>query len=317
MTTSFPTAGNGNGNTANVTTQGAGTAAANLEITRNGNKIRVGNYEIEITKDSVKVRDLKTGKTFHVWGDPHLHTGDGDRMSFTENNITINLPGGVKLTIVPTEKDANGASWIDRVGIIAGDEGIMIHDVHGSPRFGQIRDAATVDATDDDGLLLHTGAEIDDFFSGDREFVGGDPNARWGEHDLDQLAQRGWLGSDNGNAMSGDKYDRLYAVLAKLEQMKERQLTRLGKLLDDKEEKDTLQAAKSEWVNEGNSAESFPGKARLEELSKANLESELKVAEMELQRTESLLTQTTTLISNLVANDGQTAMRIIGNIRMG
>jgi hypothetical protein len=317
MSASFPTTGNGNGNNANVTTQGTASAAANLEIRRNGNTIRVGDYEIVITKDSMKVRDVKTGKTFEVWGDPHLHTGDGDKMSFTENNITINLPGGVKITVVPTEKDANGAAWIDRIGIIAGDEGMMIHDVHGSPRFGQIRDAATVDSTDDDGLLLRTGAEIDDLFSGDREFVGGDPNARWGEHDLDQLAQRGWLGGDDGNAMTGDKYDRLYAVLAKLEQMKERQLTRLGKLLDDKEQKDTLQAAKSEWISEGNSAESFPGNDRLEKLSEANLESQLKFAEMELQRTESLLTQTTTLISNLVANDGQTAMRIIGNIRMG
>lgn len=320
MSASFPTNGNGNGNNANVTTQGAGTAAGNLEIRRNGNTIRVGDYEIEITKDSMKVRDLKTGKEFEVWGDPHLHTGDGDKMSFTENNMTITLPGGVKITVVPTEKDANGAAWIDRISIIAGDQGIMIDDVHGTPTFGSIEDGQTIDGIDADGLLLSTGAEIDDIYAGGREIVGEDVNAPWNEHNLDRIARIDF-GSSGGEGAStggiGDKYDRLYAILAKLEEMKDRQLTRIGNLLDKKERKDQLTAQLGAWTSLGKDEKDFPNKAELDRLSNANLESQLKREETELQRTESLLTQTTALISNLVANDGQTAMRIIGNIRMG
>lgn len=319
MSTSFPTNGSGNnGNSGNVTTQGS--AAADLEITRNGDTIRVGDYEITITKDSMKVRDVRTGKTFEVWGDPHLHTGDGDKMSFTENNLTITLPGGVKITIVPTEKDANGAAWIDRISIIAGDQGIMIDDVHGMPQFGDIEDGETIDGIDDDGLLVTTGPEIDDMYAGGNEIVGGDSDALWGEHNLDEIAEiagPGFGDSSDSTTGIGDKYDRLYAILAKLEEMKDRQLTRIGNLLDKKERKDQLMAQLSAWTNLGKSEDSFPKKAALDKLSEMNLESQLKMQETELQRTESLITQTTTLLSNLVANDGQTAMRIIGNIRTG
>jgi len=319
MSTSFPTTGNGNsGNNGNVTTQGG--AAADLEIKRNGNTIRVGDYEIIITKDSMKVRDVKTGKTFEVWGDPHLHTGDGDMMSFTENNLTITLPGGVKITIVPTEKDASGAAFMDRISIIAGDQGIMIGDVHGTPQFGPVGDGESIDGIDADGLLLTTGAEIDDLFTGGNEIVGGDADARWGEHDLDEIASFADEATGSGDSSTegvGDKYDRLYAILAKLEEMKDRQLTRLGNLLDKKERKDKLMGEKSEWISAGNPESTFPKNEELKQLSDANLESQLKMAEIELQRTESLLTQTTSLLSNLVANDGQTAMRIIGNIRAG
>ncbi|MBK8095879.1 MAG: DUF1521 domain-containing protein [Planctomycetes bacterium] len=306
-------------------------------IRRNGNVITVGNYEITIEKDRMAVRDKTTGKEFSVWGDPHLHTGDGDRASFTDDNLTLDLPGGVKITLKPTAKDANGASWIDQIGIMKGKEGMLVSDVHGNgPVFGGPTSSAEVDQAHVDGTVLSSGREIDDFhFADGREMVGGDANGRWGEHALDGRGGMSRLdfakklvgdvlgGASTGGAKpkSGDFYERLYAVLAKLEKLKDGALADLEDATGRKEAKEAKKGTGG-GGSVGKPAddpldkpEGGGGKAPGNGGETGNVEADIARAQGEIQRIQNYINQVTQLISNMVAQEGQNALRIVGNIR--
>ena len=69
------------------------------DIVKTGpNTYQTHRYRIEVTNGEVKVFDLKTKTSIRAWGDPHLHTSDGDKMQFHKNNVTIDLEDGTKLT---------------------------------------------------------------------------------------------------------------------------------------------------------------------------------------------------------------------------
>lgn len=292
-------------------------------LRREGNTINAGRYEITIRRDEVIIRDRINGEHSRIWGDPHLHTGDGDRASFTNDNLTLDLPGGVKITIKPTAPDANGASWIDQVGVMYRDKGMIARGVHdGAPVFTGEMSSATVDQLLPDGTVLHTNGSIDDWiFADGTEMTGGDANARWGEHNLDGRGgvSRNNFSLDGELQGGGDVYDRLYAVLAKLEQMKNSQLGRLTDLLQRKEKKEKLENDLQKLRESGSGPESPEVVALERQIENVgnNLEADLQKAQLELQRTQSLISQTTTLLTNLIATDGQNALSIIRNIRAG
>ncbi|MEZ6196750.1 MAG: DUF1521 domain-containing protein [Planctomycetota bacterium] len=137
----------------------------NDALKRNGNTIDTGRYDVTIVKDEVKIFDKDTNTWVKAWGDPHLNTSDGDATHFHYDNLTIDLPDGTKVTISPTEVNANGVSWVDKVAIMKGDQAIVVENVHGSGaiQFGPIADnAALVDQLFADGTVLRAGAEVDD-----------------------------------------------------------------------------------------------------------------------------------------------------------
>jgi hypothetical protein len=109
-----------------------------------GNVIDTGKYEIVVSKDEVIVKDKETGKWFRVWGDPHLETSDGDKLGFTQDNLTIDLPDGTKITIVPTEANADGVAYIDTLYVMQGSKAVEVENIHGdgAPEFGEVTDDA-------------------------------------------------------------------------------------------------------------------------------------------------------------------------------
>ncbi len=196
-----------------------------------GNTILTPKYHILVKKDEVLVRDPRTGKSFRAHGDPHFWTSDGDRAQFHRNNLTIDLPDGTKITIVPTRPDRKGISKIATLQVLNGDNVTTVTNISGKggPRFGGIdHDARTMDRVFRDGTVLRVGRELDDLhFSNGRELIGRDPSQRWGEHMLDGVGgtsrtmlynRRGRMSGGNGVGEGAyaemlDTVDVLYAKL--------------------------------------------------------------------------------------------------------
>jgi hypothetical protein len=67
--------------------------------------IRAGSYVIHASVGAkgpeLTVTDTKTGKTLDVFGDPHISDGT-QTASFQHGPATFNLPGGVRITVFPT-----------------------------------------------------------------------------------------------------------------------------------------------------------------------------------------------------------------------
>ena len=161
-------------------------AQTGLEV--NGNVIDAGRYEVHVSKGEVKVLDTETGKFVRAWGDPHLHTSDGDKAQFHTDNVTIDLPDGTKVTITPTEKNAQGIALVDQVAVMKGDEAVMAVNISTAPVMGTVTDnAAAVDAFHADGTVLQVRGDIDDLFFAATgvELLGLDHSQRWNEHMLD------------------------------------------------------------------------------------------------------------------------------------
>lgn len=136
-------------------------------LSREGNVIKTERYDITVTKDKVSIRDRSTGESVEAWGDPHLWTGDGDKFMFTQDNLTIDLPDGTKVTIEPTEVEGS-VSWVEKLHVMAGDNAISVEGIHtgAEPVFGELGfNAADVDAAVEDGIVLYAERSIDDLFS--------------------------------------------------------------------------------------------------------------------------------------------------------
>ena len=145
-------------------------------------------YKIEVKNGQVEVFDLKTKTSVKAWGDPHLHTSDGDKMQFHKGNVTIDLEDGTKLTLKPTAPNAQGISLVDGVQIMTPKGGVQVDNISGpgGPKGRMFADSARLDRAWADGTVLEARGEVDDlFFKTGKEVVGGDPTQRWGEHLLD------------------------------------------------------------------------------------------------------------------------------------
>ena len=180
-------------------------------IQQEGNTINTGRYTITIGEREVTVRDNLTDTSFRAWGDPHLHTSDGDRMQFHTEPLTIDLQDGTKLTLTPTEKNSEGLSYVDSIAVTRGDDGITvtgISDRRGDAVFSDIGDADAIDAQYADGNVLTAGVEVDDLYrnADGREIIGSDRTQRFNEHMLDGIGGTSNLGvteADGGDDTTG------------------------------------------------------------------------------------------------------------------
>ncbi|MCA8971293.1 MAG: DUF1521 domain-containing protein [Planctomycetes bacterium] len=139
------------------------------KVRRDGNKIQTPRYEITVTKDEIIIRDKTNDTTSRIWGDPHLWTGDGNKYDFHEDNLTIDLKDGTKLTVVPTAKDENGAAWIDELHVMNGSDAYKAAGVHSKegPQFTDFEGRAReLDESEVDGSVIEAGDEVDDLFHG-------------------------------------------------------------------------------------------------------------------------------------------------------
>jgi len=157
---------------------------------KNNNLIATPRYDVHVEKGSVKIFDRETKTWVRAWGDPHLHTSDGDKAQFHKDNLTIELQDGTKVTIVPTKPDANGISLVDQVAVMNGRQGVVSTGIssNAGPKTGNVEgNARKIDDLHQDGTVLVAGNEVDDlrFEVDGKEIAGGDATQRWGEHLLD------------------------------------------------------------------------------------------------------------------------------------
>lgn len=183
-------------------------------ITNGKDTVDTGRYLITAQEGELKIFDKQSNTWVRAWGDPHVDTSDGDKAQFQSDSLTFDLQDGTKVTIKPT-KVTNGVSLIDEVAIMKGKEAIVIKGFSdGQPgvTMGQVQNnAGEVDAAYQDGTVLKAGNQVDDLFTTTgREIVGGDASQPSGEHMLDGL------GGTSSNQFS-NIYDKLFAILAKLQ----------------------------------------------------------------------------------------------------
>ncbi len=145
-------------------------------------------YLISVKNGEVEVFDKQTKTSVKAWGDPHLTTGDGDKMQFQKDNLTLDLADGTKLTIKPTAPNADGISTIDSLAIMTPSGGELVENITNAPTAGKHFDSSLeLDQLWNDGTVLRAGNQVDDLFyaSNGQQIVGGDPTARFGEVNLD------------------------------------------------------------------------------------------------------------------------------------
>jgi uncharacterized protein DUF1521 len=76
-----------------------------FKVDEGNNAINTERFLITASGDregELEVYDKKTGKYLALHGDPHGETGDKDKFDFSKR-ITVNLPDGAKLTIIPED----------------------------------------------------------------------------------------------------------------------------------------------------------------------------------------------------------------------
>lgn len=161
----------------------SGAPDAKVTKVKHGDLVRAGNhifkddrYEYTFKKGELIIRDTRTKTSTRVWGDPHVWTGDGDKLGFHKNNLTLEMKNGTKLRLVPTEPDANGVARLDQVAIMAPKKAFVIGGISdGGPKLEDVGDPYDVDALYEPGTILQAGDEVDDFYlDAARELVGDD-----------------------------------------------------------------------------------------------------------------------------------------------
>ncbi len=219
-------------------------------ISREGNVIKTERYDITVTKDKVSIRDRECGSYVEAWGDPHLWTGDGDKFMFTQDNLTIDLPDGTKLTIEPTEAQGN-VSWVEKLHVMNGDNVLSVEGIHSAaePVFGELGfNAADVDAAVEDGIVLYAERSIDDLLS--RE-TGEELISTQFERLLDGMRGQSQIELSNGAFQSVveptlrstegmDVYTRLFVIMGRLNKSLEDSVSELEKIGQMRTKKNNL-----------------------------------------------------------------------------
>lgn len=149
------------------------------------NKWKDDRYEFEFSKGELLITDTTNGTTSRVHGDPHLWTGDGDKLGFHKENLTLDLKNGTKITLIPTEVNEKGVSLLDKVAIMTPNRGIVVGEISegGLKVEERSKDTASIDDLYEDGNVLVAGDEVDDWFKQVLEEVTGTNNG--GDHIVD------------------------------------------------------------------------------------------------------------------------------------
>jgi hypothetical protein len=187
-------------------------AAGPHTLSVDGNTVDTGRYEIRASHHEVVIHDRHTNTSVRAWGDPHFHTGDGDKAQFHDQALTLDLQDGTKVTIKPTARNEDGLAFIDSVAITQGGGAVTINGVHtGDIAVSDVLEgqAAQIDQQFADGTVLEAGEQVDDLWftdaNGDRteELVGDDPTQRFNEHMLDGRGGASDLGVETAGSGSG------------------------------------------------------------------------------------------------------------------
>jgi hypothetical protein len=314
--------------------------------------VDTGRYLVNFNEGDVRVFDKQSNTWIRAWGDPHLHTSDGDKAQF-HDNLTIDLPDGAKMTFKTTEPDSRGIALIDSVAIMKGSEAVVvtgISDGESGVRIGNVlNNADSVDAAWADGTVLRAGQQIDDltFAADGREILGSDPTQRFNEHMLDGKggesinrpdtfsdAASGANGVDGTGKtddaegvsdipMGGSISAMLMAILQRLEKSMR---SRLEAFKEKSELKSQFENKLSKLDNEitatlkGDPPGDVSGlqdqrDALVKQMNDSGLsEGALKSAMMEFQELQNLLAQITTAATNIQKTYHDSSMNIAQNL---
>lgn len=295
--------------------------------------IDTGRYLISAKEGEVKVFDKKTRTWVRAWGDPHLHTSDGDKAQFQKDNLTIDLEDGTKITIKVTKPNKDGISLIDAVAVMKGSQAVVVDGLSdGKPgvKVGNVlNNADALDAAWDDGTVLRAGHEVDDltFARNGQEIVGTDPKARWGEHVLDGHGGVSVNRPDAPQQADGVEAPRrpksLLALFLQVLQMLESSLRDRLETIEKKaaqrkrmetqlKDLDT-KLAKAEG-GEADKLKKDRDKIVNEMESKGLTEAALRNAMMEAQAIQNFINQVTSMATNIQRSRHQTLMNIARNM---
>lgn len=239
--------------------------------------IDTGRYLIKVEENKVRIYDKQTKTWVEAKDDPHMSTSDGDRGQFHENlTIDLKDGTKITIKTTPKAAngtawiDAVAVMKGDQAIVVGG-----MHDGKAGVRMGHVHNnAARVDAMWQDGTVLRAGHEVDDlFYATGGEFRGNDPTQRFGEINLDgrggvsrNSPDRGWRRPhlppflrppflrppswrppvDNGGVEGtqrptrnggGSIFDRLWALISKLQKNMEKKLEGIEKKADKLGEK--------------------------------------------------------------------------------
>lgn len=301
-----------------------------IEVDKKAGTITIGNLEIHVKKGRVKVLDTETGKWIESWGDPHVKTSDGDKAQFHTDNLTFDLPGGVKITLVPTERknpgDETEPTYLDQVSVMTAEGGVLVTGLNGDElSFEEMDSSGKLDAMHEDGTVLYVKDEIDDLYFDDdgakalEELLGGDPDATFGEHELDGIGGKSRLDFealekltcktnehvddcfDIGDFEGLDVYSILFIMMGKLEEHLQGMVEELGKLNDLRRERDELEAADKN--NPELKAPRFEG-----------LDGKITKLTAKVQQLENYRQQLNTMSSNLLRSEHEQKMVTLRNI---
>jgi hypothetical protein len=290
-------------------------------VWREGNEIHTERYKLVCNQDEVWMYDKTNGTKTRVWGDPHVHTGDGNKYDFYEDNLTIDLPDGAKITFVPTEME-NGVSFIDELHVMKGDDAYQVTGIHdGEPQFVDMEGkAGTLDGMQADGTVLRAGQELDDLYHSldpNKEIPDGVLDGKGGKSlnetfdsdvETEQLLEA--LKNASGNIFA------LMLILHKIAS-KERisMMQDFGELTQQQMKAD--RDLKNHPVDEVNDPVTGKPTQAYKDKEKAynNLDTKLKGAEFRLQNANSFVQQLSELITNMSKADNDAKMSFARNIK--
>ena len=145
-----------------------------MSVDTANNTIKMGNYTIAASPDAagtLTVTDNCTGKSFKVWGDPHITTANGGTADFQQKSATFMLPNGALIHVQPTN-NPTGPNTIQHVTVTYGNHAAAFDFSNGNvqtqdlPGQGYALDETTpagvrIDATPNGQLAVENGTSND------------------------------------------------------------------------------------------------------------------------------------------------------------
>jgi Domain of Unknown Function (DUF1521) len=144
---------------------GCGCGSGELSVNSSNNTVTDGQYVIKATDDNsgtLTVTDTQTGKSFKVWGDPHISTDQGGTADFQHEPVTFKLPDGTEITVTPTNNTgANSVNTIDNVTITKGNDAVTMTGFKNGHLTTQDHEGQgySYDETTDHGTLIRVGGD--------------------------------------------------------------------------------------------------------------------------------------------------------------
>ena len=189
-------------------------------------------------KDMAWTITTPEGKKTRIWGDPHVHEGDGGKWDF-KKDMSFVLPDGTKIGVKTVPWGKNGEATVTgSIDIMNGNERATIGNIDKNKNLtdtGVKGDRWALDARTPDGDYAVMGGNGDDWFlNGKNEIVGGNmktgeiftkasngQNTNISQHAMNAMREPGQLGmaQQPGHGQIGPRFGGQQFVMQMMQQM--------------------------------------------------------------------------------------------------